>query len=116
MKNTLRLVSVLLVVCMLTVMLASCGGKLSGTWMKGDEQNGVKLEFKGDVVKTTTYLTIFGATTSSSSESHYKVEDGKFITWEIDGSEDDSLSVSFLEGKDDNGKYIEIAGVKYYKQ
>lgn len=116
MKKALRIISVLLVVSILTAMLVSCGGKLSGTWMKGDEQTGVKLEFKGDVVKTTTYMTAFGITSSSSSESHYKVEDGKFITWDIDGSEDDSLSVSFLEGKDDNGKYIEIAGIKYYKQ
>jgi hypothetical protein len=61
-------------------------------------------------------VTIFGATTSTTSENHYKVEDGKFITWDLDGSEDDSLSVSFVQGKDDNGKYIEISGTKYYKQ
>ncbi len=114
MKNTLRVVSVLLVVSMLAVMLVSCGGKLSGTWMSGNENMGTKLEFKGDVVKVSVY--VLGVTKAEPSELHYKVEDGKYLTWAIDGDEEDAVSVSFVEGKDDNGKYIEIGGVKYYKQ
>jgi hypothetical protein len=34
----------------------------------------------------------------------------------MDKTEDDALSFSFNEGKDDNGAYIEIGGIKYYRQ
>ncbi len=98
------LVCVMLLSCVLV--LASCGKKLSGTYT--DETGIVSYTFKGKKVE----VEAFGAT----QEATYKI-DGDTITFtvEIGGQEVEEES-SFEQGKDDNGKYIEIDGVKLYKK
>lgn len=117
MKKVVKILSIVLVASILATLLISCAA-MTRTYAKGDKENGVWLEMdlqKG-IVKTTTYVTVFGVTSSTSTEQYYKIADGKYYAWDMDKTEDDALSFSFNEGEDDNGAYIEIGGIKYYRQ
>ena len=117
MKQTIKLVSLLLAIAMLATLFISCAA-MTRTYAKGDKENGIWLELdlaKG-TVKTTTYVTVFGVTSSTNTEQYYKIADGKYYVWDMDKTEDDALSFSFNEGKDNDGTYIEIGGIKYYRQ
>ena len=111
MKKTLSIISLVLVTAIMTVMLVSCGG-LSGKYVAKAGIGGLSAEasyeFSGD---TYTYKGLM-----TTTEGKYAVEDDKIFFWDAeDGSKEDSVGVPFNKGSDDNGSYIEIAGVKYYK-
>ena len=117
MKKTIKLVSLVLALAILATLMISCAA-MTRTYAKGDKENGVWLEMdmaKG-IVKTTTYVTVFGVTSSSSIEQYYKIADGKYYVWDLEETEDNALSFDFNEGKDNDGTYIEIGGMKYYRQ
>ena len=110
--------------------LASCGNTLSGTY--AGEVNvlvakyKVTYEFKGnDVTVTSKLSSSLGSIESNPIEGTYVIgedEDGKkTITFDYSGDEEakgaaeEGVAVSLNQGEDDNGKYIEIAGVKLYE-
>lgn len=99
------LVCVMLLSCVLV--LASCGNTLSGTYE--DESGLISYTFKGKDVEAK----IFGV----SVEGTYKI-DGDTITFEFEGdiAEEFSGESDFNKGSDSDGQYIEIDGVKLYKQ
>ena len=105
MKTAIRVSAVALVVVMLAMVLASCGG-LSGTY-KSEEVFGAytTYEFTGNNVKVTVHAGILG---SESEEGTYKI-DGDIITFTFD---DESKDFSFEKTEDG----IKIAGVEYKKQ
>ena len=110
--------------------LASCN-TISGTY--GGEVDlvlakyKVTYEFKGNDVTVTSQLTSsIGSLNPVSVSGTYEIgedeEGNKTITFdysdseeEADGAAKEGTALSFNQGKDDNGKYIEIAGAKYYE-
>lgn len=108
----------LMLVCLLTVGIAltltSCG--LSGTYK--DSLGVTTYKFSGSKVT----LTVKVGPVETSFNGKYslgKDDDGnKTITFTFEGEGSDKYSgtVSFGEGKDDNGSYIKIGGVSFYKQ
>ena len=95
------LVCVMLLSCVLV--LASCGKKLSGTYT--DETGLYSVTFSGKNLE----VSVFGM----SQEGTYKIN-GDTITIEYEG--EDPVDCEFAQGKDDNGKYIEIDDMKLYKE
>lgn len=118
MKNLIRIASLVLVVAMVAVLLTSCGNTLKGTYKAGDTLSAeYTFETDGSVVVKRTMGPI-----SYTYEGTYELgenEEGESIitfTFGEDGSEYAGVH-SFLKGKDSNkGDYIEIDGVKYFKQ
>ena len=122
--------TVLLCVLLVSSMfvLASCN-TISGTY--GGEVNlllakyKITYEFKGnDVTVTSQLVSSLGSLTPTPVEATYEIgedEDGnQTITFnysgdEAEGAADDGVAYSFNQGKDNNGRYIEIGGAKYYE-
>lgn len=118
MKKTARILSLVLTVVLLGALLASCSGKPSGKY----GTSSYTMEFSGSKVTITTSL--LGATVSATGRFEMgKDENGK-KTITFDFSNDGNSSIlslfngtqSYNQGKDDNGSYIEVGGVKYYKK
>lgn len=109
--------------------LASCNtisGTYAGTLDVGIASYTVTYEFKGnDVTVSSKLSTVIGDLTPASVSGTYELgedeEGNKTITFDysseddVDGAEEEGVAVSFNQGSDDDGKYIEIAGVKYYE-
>ena len=107
------LVCVLLLGCVFT--LASCGKRLSGTYVATQEIAGqsvqVSYTFKGDKFTAEMSATVMGVTTSEKFEGTYEIEDDKItITYEEDGKTVTTTS-SFEKGKD----YIKVDGIQLDK-
>lgn len=107
MKKILSAVLVCIMLLSCTLVLASCGNTLSGTYE--DEHGLTSFTFKGKNVE----IEMFGV----SFDATYKI-DGDTITFEFEGDEADGFEGEnkFNKGSDSNGQYIEIGMFKYYKQ
>ncbi len=126
MKKSIRIIALAMVAIMLCTVLASCGGP-SGTYGSDD----YSLTFKGSKV----IVSYKGLT--EQKELTGKFEMGKddngnnTITFTMDETEGGGFlgdignatvkalfdgTKSYDSGKDDNGAYIEISGIKYYKK
>ena len=128
-----KIISTVLV-CVLLVstlfVLASCGKTISGTYSAKQELFGteyeVTYEFDGkNVTVTSKASNTFGSIESPALEGTYEIgkdDDGnKTITFDYSGEDDakgaaeEGVELSFNQGKDDKGKYIEISGTKFYE-
>lgn len=116
MKKFLTILAVVVLALTMSLTLVACG--VSGTY-KGAVTT---YEFSGSTVKISGKVEGFGLSFSTDAKEYkYKIEkdeDGdKVISmWDKDGKEEDKTQVPFNQGKDDKGSFIEIAGIKYYKQ
>ena len=117
-----RISAMLLVLCMVTLALASCGA-LSGTYEYTEEIIGVSttttLQFSGDKVKIATKA---GATTSEY-EAKYEIVgegEGRKIVFTYEDGAHKHLTLqgerSFADGEQNGKKYIKIGIVEYYKK
>lgn len=126
MKKSIRIIALAMVAVMLCAVLASCGGP-SGTYGSDD----YSLTFKGSKL----VVSYKGLTEQKELTGKFEMgkddEGNKTITFTMDETEGGGFlgdlgnaavkalfegTKSFNSGKDDNGAYIEISGVKYYKQ
>ena len=116
MKKTVRILSVALVVVMLAALLVSCGP--SGTY--GTDSYSIK--FSGSKVTITANVLGLSATASGTFKMGKDENGNKTISFDFSNEESSSLmslfngTCSYNAGKDNNGSYIEISGVKYYKK
>ncbi len=112
MKKSVSVISLALVAVMMAFALTACLGGISGKYVNKAEAFGVSVEtsyeFEGD---SYTYTAV-GVSTSGK----FAVEEDKIYFWDEDATREDALGVPFNKGNDDKGGYVEIAGVKYYKQ
>ncbi len=116
MKKSIRIVAVAMALLMLTLVFASCGTTLSGTYANEVEAFGVasgtSFTFKGSKVSMT--IKVAGIS-GDAIEGTYKIKDDK-ITFTFEGDSDDAKKwnqeVSFE--KTDDG--IKIGGVEYKKK
>lgn len=125
-KSIVKIVALSLVAVMVCVLLASCGGP-SGTYGSDD----YSLKFSGSKV-TVSWKGLTQSYEMTGKFEMGKDDDGnKTITFTMDEVEGGSLfgdvayksakalfdgTKSYNSGKDDNGNYIEIGGLRYYKQ
>ena len=123
MKKTIRIMAVVMAVLMVTLVLASCGKTLSGTYEAEIDAVVIKYTatytFKGnnvDITKKTT--TILGTVDTVELTGKYEIaknDDGTMeITITLDSEDDDikSGTFAFEEGDD----YIKIGVVQYTKK
>jgi len=120
-KTTIKILAIALVAVMMCAVLVSCGGpsgKYTGTVYT--------LEFKGSDV-TVSWKGVLDSYTMTGTFEMGEDDEGKktiSFTWPEGGSyiEDAAYAVpkgifaknvSYNEGSDDNGKYIEIAGARF---
>ena len=117
MKKSVRILAVVMAALMLCLCLASCGKKLSGTYVY-EESDSLKLTFKGN--KVTFTISFMGE--SADIEGTYEIKDDK-ITFDFTGADDeDGLLSSMVDEMSEaldfekgNG-YIMIDGEKYVKE
>lgn len=128
MKKTLKILAVVLSVCIIMCVLASCSKTLSGTFANDTDvillKNKDTYTFSGRNFTHSTVTTggISGSQTTTEVKGTYEIkelEDGTskifFTITNEDGSKTTN-SFSFSEGKDDNGAVtITISGVTYTK-
>lgn len=120
MKKVLKVISLVMVVAMLCITLASCGKTLSGKYENDATvlSTGVvtTYEFSGKKVTLTVETKAAGATVGDPLviEGNYSIDDDK-ITFEFESDEEDAKkynqTVDFEEGED----YIKIGLVKFTK-
>ncbi len=106
-KNILRVTALAVLLVMAVAVLASCGSKLSGTYVR-DDSDAVSLTFKDD--KVSAEGKILGV--SLKVEGTYKIEKDK-ITISFG---DDKFKLGGEKSFAKDGKTITIDGVKYTKQ
>ena len=125
MKKKITVLSSVLVLSLVLVMLVSCGNtKLSGTYTKGRSIAGLggslSYSFSGDNnVKIT--LAVSGGKTNSEVvyEGTYEITEtdsgSRRITFYFDDTDADPYvgEHKLVTGKDDDGKYIKIDGVRF---
>lgn len=115
MKKLVRITSLVIISVMMVVLLASCAP--SGKYGDIDGLVGVQYEFKGSKVT----IKIKAAVATLSYEGTFKMgkddNGNKTITFTFgdNGASRYEGAHSFVEGKDDTGKYIKIDGITYYK-
>ena len=126
MKKSIRIIALAMVAVMLCMALASCGGP-AGEYGSDD----YSLKFSGSKF----VVSYKGLTEQKELTGKFEMgkdDDGnKTITFTMDETEGGGIlgdlanaavkalfdgTKSFNSGKDDNGAYIEISGVKYYKK
>ena len=113
MKKSVRILAVVMAVLMVTLVLASCGKTLSGTYSAEALGTGVTLEFSGKKVTMTNK--VLGTQVGDPVEGTYKIEDNKItITVETEDKDIGALNgtFDFEEGED----YIKIGIIKYTKK
>jgi len=119
MKKTVRILAVVMAVLMVTLILASCGTKLSGKYSAEAFGTGKTFEFDGNKVAVTYKVIGFSG---DPIEGTYKIEDDK-ITFDFideEGVENEDLK-SFLSGLttaqsfEKGDDYIKIGGFEYKK-
>ncbi|GEM_PF-553519 len=117
MKKMVRILAVAMVTVLLSLALVSCGGP-SGTYGDKSGLAGVQYTFSGSKVTVTAAVLGF----EKSFEGTYKMgkddEGNKTITFTFESDDASAYSgtLSYGEGKDDNGSFITLGGVSYYKQ
>ena len=99
------------------IALASCG--VSGTYVNND----TTIVLDDGVATITTVGELTGITlTAKASYEITETDEGRSITFTYTDGDKGILGAffdgtkSFNQGSDDSGKYIEISGIKYYKQ
>ena len=123
MKKIISAVLVCMLLACMLFSLASCGKTLSGEYKGTGLVSGLTYKFSGNNFELSVNLVV----TTVTVEGTYTIEKNEDDKWEIafdlpeDEENADDVSkyigtFSFNEGSDDNGKYIEIGGVKYYRQ
>ncbi len=117
MKKSVRIIAVAMAILMVTLVLASCGKTLSGTYTKQGLLANTTLEFSGKKVTITVG--------SVSAEGTYEIEDDK-ITITFPEDDDDTMLEAAIKSvineiagtksfeKTDDG--IKIGGVEYKKK
>lgn len=106
-----KIVALVLVAVMLTMTLASCGTKLSGTYTAEILGTGAELEFKGSKVIITPKVL---GSSQASVECKYTIKDDKItITPLDDGEETEYDGTSDFEKGDD---YIKIGIITFNKE
>ncbi len=116
MKKTVRILAVVMALLAVTLVFASCGTTISGTYSNEVEllgiASGTTFEFKGSKVSMT--IKVAGMS-GDPIEGTYKIKDDK-ITFTFEGDSEDAKKwnqeVSFE--KTDDG--IKIGGVEYKKK
>ena len=117
MKKTISAVLVAILLVSSIFVLASCGG-LSGTYKSGT----TSLEFSGDKVTIKFDLGVVATTSTANYKLGEDDNGNRTITFTYDeGQKENSvlkngIALPFNEGSDDNGKYIQITVLKFYKQ
>lgn len=104
MKKSVRILAVVMVLLMVTLVFASCGKTLKGTYSAEIAGTGVEMEFEGKDVTIT--LKFLGAEVGSSTGT-YKIEDDQItLTFESDDDKVEAYNgtFDFEEGED----YIKI--------
>lgn len=126
MKRTIKVLALMLAVVMACAVLVSCGGP-SGEYGSDD----YSLTFKGSKL-TVSYKGLTEQKQLTGTFEMGKDDDGnKTITFTMDETEGGGIlgdignatvkalfdgTKSYNSGSDDNGKYIEIGGARYYKK
>ncbi len=119
MKKTVRIFAVVMVVIMLGLTLASCGGALSGKYTADYFGTGIAMTFSGSDV--TIAITVAGAEVAAV-DAGYSV-DNNMISFDFGDEEavDNALAKTFLATLEspvpfvEGDGYITIAGIKYAK-
>ena len=123
MKTMTRVVAVALVAVIMTMMLASCGNTINGTYSAETDLLIAKVkytyEFKGKNVTVTTETTILKTTIVNTQKGTYEIEDDKItFTWTDEGEKKDDATIveagpfDFEKGDD----FILIDKIKLNKQ
>ena len=120
MKNTIRIMAVVMALLMVAVVLVACGKTLSGTYSAEILGTGKTFEFSGNKVSVTYKVIGF---TSDPIEGTYKIEDDKITFDFVDESKAENQGLKdFLAGLESSQSfeegdgYIKIGGVKYEKK
>ena len=128
MKTMTRVVAVALVAVIMTMMLASCGNTLSGTYEAETELNLIIVkttvkytyEFKGKNVTLTTASTTGSTTTTKTQSGTYEINEDKItITWTQDVETGENGDGTVKSGTYDFAKgdgYIVIGELKLIKK
>lgn len=128
MKTMTRVVAVALVAVIMTMMLASCGNTLSGTYEAETELNLIIVkttvkytyEFKGKNVTLTTASTTGSTTTTKTQSGTYEINEDKItITWTQDVETGENGDGTVKSGTYDFAKgdgYIVIGELKLNKK
>jgi hypothetical protein len=123
MKKTTRLLSALLIVCMLAFSLSSCGKILMGKYFADVDlivlSGKVTYEFGifGTVTRTTVSEAILGDPEIVVTEGKYEISENPekpeqlIIVFEFEGEE--RQTSSFAQGEENGVKYIKIDGIQY---
>ena len=104
-----KIIALVLVAVMLTMTLASCGTKLSGTYSLEAIGTGVELTFKGSAVTITLKAVGFEL---GSAEGTYSIKKDK-ITLTFDSDKDDIKKYDGTFDFEKGDGYIKIGGVEY---
>ena len=121
MKNIAKVLALVLVLSLVTVVFASCGKTLSGSY-KGEldiaiASAEVVYKFSGSKVKVTSTYEVMGFEKTFTYDGKYEIieEEGTqkiAFTFEDEDAEKYGGTIPFEEGDG----YIKLAGVKYTKQ
>lgn len=111
MKKSIRIMALVMAVLMVTLVLASCGTKLSGEYVGTGLLSGVTYKFSGSKVT----VSINAVVTTVTLEGKYSIKDDK-ITFTFEGNSDDATKYGgeHTFKKVDGG--ITIDGVTYNKK
>ena len=116
-KNLIRFTCLALVLVMVGVVLASCGGP-SGTYGDASGLVGVEYKFSGSKVSVTFGVVGFTKTVDGKFSMGKDSDGNKTITFTFEGSDASKYegTHSYSSGKDDSGEYIKIDGIALYKK
>ena len=109
MKKSIRVLAVAMALLMVTLVFASCGKTLKGTYSAEIVGTGVEMTFEGKNVTIT--LKALGMEVGSSTGT-YKIDDNK-ITLTFGN---DTLKLGGEHAFEKDGDTIKIGGIKYTKQ
>ena len=114
MKKIVNVMAIMLVLIMAVVCLSSCGKTLSGEYKESVTGN-IVYKFSGSRY-TKTVDNFIGDDTVVEGKYEIDEEAGKItFTYEVDGEEKTSTE-NFVEGEENDVKYIKIGIVKYNKK
>ena len=124
MKKTVRLLSVLLIVSMLAISLASCTtltGTYSATLDLAIYETTTTYEFGlfGKVTRTVVEKAVVGDPTTVVTEGKYEIAEDPENAEELVITltfGDESTTSSFVQGEENGVKYIKIGGIQYNKE
>ncbi len=112
MKKSVRIVAVVMALLMVTLVFASCGKTLKGTYSAEAFGTGASYEFSGKNV-TVTYKAL--GNVLYEIEGTYKIEDDK-ITFTFENDDENAKDYSGTFDFEEGENYIKIGIVKYTKQ